>query len=107
MIEDSYCLYSVRGRYFLVFDHDQVVAIVVHEREEVRTSRQELAKRSGIPLPLLTRIENGTASSSSFGLDEICKISEAVKLHPYMLMATYERFVKELGVEFGTRKKPK
>ena len=80
---------------------------VVHEREEVRMSRQELAKRSGIPLQLLTRIENGTASSSSFGLDEICKISEAVKLHPYMLMATYERFVKESGVEFGTRKKPK
>lgn len=55
---------------------------VVQVREEAKMSTEELAKRTGIPLKLLRQIEEGTATGNDFGLDEICKLAEAVKVRP-------------------------
>ncbi len=70
---------------------------VVKLRENVRMGQKELAKRAGLPLPKLARIENGTASADSFGLTEIVELASCIKATPYELMKEYERLVKKAG----------
>lgn len=70
---------------------------VVNMREDVRMSQKELAKRSGISLHLLARIENGTARGDRFGLKEICKIADSMKATPHELMHEYEKILNAAG----------
>ncbi len=44
---------------------------VVQMRELRKISREELAKKSKVPLELLAKIEDGTATGADFGLKEI------------------------------------
>jgi transcriptional regulator with XRE-family HTH domain len=70
---------------------------VVNMREHVQIDRKELAKRSGVSLHLLARIENGTMRPDRVGLKEICKIADAIKARPRELMNEYEKLLKEAG----------
>lgn len=70
---------------------------VVNMRENVRMSQKELARRSGISLRLLTRIENGTARGDRFGLTEICKIADSMKARPHELMHEFEKVLNAAG----------
>jgi transcriptional regulator with XRE-family HTH domain len=70
---------------------------VVNMREQVRINRTELAKRSGVSLHLLGRIENGTIRPDRVGLKEICKIADGIKARPRELMNEYEKLLKKAG----------
>jgi ribosome-binding protein aMBF1 (putative translation factor) len=73
---------------------------VVQMRELRNMSREQLAKKVNIKLPVVTSIEEGTISGDDFGLDEIGKISEAMGITPYRFMMAYESKCKEAGEEF-------
>jgi len=73
---------------------------VVQMRELRNMSREQLAKKANIKLPVVMAIEEGTISGGDFGLDEIGKISEAMGITPYRLMMAYESKCKEAREEF-------
>jgi transcriptional regulator with XRE-family HTH domain len=66
-------------------------------RQNLQMGQDELATRSGVTLGKLARIESGTASPDSFGLREICKLTNAMKTTPNRLMKEYEKLVKAVG----------
>ena len=70
---------------------------VVQMRELRNISREQLAKRSGVNLTVLTRIEEGTIDGGDFGLDEICKLAVGMGITPYRLMLAHESKLKDAG----------
>lgn len=70
---------------------------VMKLRERARMGREEFAQRSGLPVIKLAQIENGTASADSFGLNEICKLADGLKVTPYELMKEYETLANKGG----------
>ena len=71
---------------------------VVQMRELRKISREELAKKSKVPLELLAKIEDGTATGADFGLKEICDIAVAMGITPYRLMQKYDQLIKDAGM---------
>lgn len=70
---------------------------VVRLRKDARMEQEQLAERSGVPQAKLARIEKGSASPDSFGLQEICKLTSAMKITPYALMMECEKLAREAG----------
>jgi transcriptional regulator with XRE-family HTH domain len=66
-------------------------------RELRNISREQLAKRSGVNVTVLTRIEEGTIDGGDFGLDEICKLAVGMGITPYRLMLAHESKLKDAG----------
>lgn len=60
-------------------------------RTERRWSREELAQRADIRPEILASVERGVADG--LGLNEICRIAEALGLEPCDLMRRYEAAV--------------
>jgi transcriptional regulator with XRE-family HTH domain len=75
---------------------------VVKMRERLRMSTEQLAKRSGLPLRLLSRIESGKADRDGFGLREICKLANGMKTTPFQLMKRGRHILRELEESWGT-----
>ena len=71
---------------------------IVQLRELRKINREQLAKKSGVKLPLLTSIEDGTADGMSFGLKEICGLSKGMGITAQRLMMAYENFLDEAGL---------
>ncbi|HEV2297657.1 MAG TPA: helix-turn-helix transcriptional regulator [Candidatus Acidoferrales bacterium] len=70
---------------------------VTEMRGDMRLSIEELAERSGVSLRLLGRIESGTGTGDEFGLEEICKLANGLKVTPYRLMLKWEQLIKKAG----------
>jgi transcriptional regulator with XRE-family HTH domain len=71
---------------------------VAQLRELRKITREQLAKKSGVKLPVLISIEDGTADGMSFGLDEICRLSKGMGITAQRLMMAYENFLDEAGL---------
>jgi transcriptional regulator with XRE-family HTH domain len=70
---------------------------VIQMRELRNISREQLAKKSNVKLPVVTRIEEGTIDSGDFGLKEICGLAAGMGITPYRLMLVYESKLKGAG----------
>ena len=60
-------------------------------RTERGLSREELARRSDVPVAMLESVERGRPDG--LGLHEICRIAKALGLEPCDLMRRYEAAV--------------
>jgi transcriptional regulator with XRE-family HTH domain len=72
-------------------------AAIVNMRQERGLSTEELSERSGVPLSLLGRIENGEAEGDEWGLREICAVSAAMDVAAHEIMERWERYAEEAG----------
>jgi len=70
---------------------------LVQLRGERGLSTEELSERSGVPLSLLGRIENGQAEGDEWGLREICALSDAMGVAAHELMDRWGRFLEQAG----------
>ena len=78
-------------------DRQFLGAAIVNMRQERGLSTEELSERSGVPLSLLGRIENGQAEGDEWGLREICALSDAMGVAAHELMDRWDRFLEQAG----------
>lgn len=74
---------------------------VCQMRELRGISRETVAKRAKVNLDLLARIEDGQVTGEEFGLSEICRLAEAMKITPYRLMQKCEQLIADANETRG------
>ena len=72
---------------------------VVLMRELRHIGREELSRRSGVPLLILTGIEKGTISGMEFGSKEIFMLARGIGISANRLMMAYVSKCQDVGEE--------